>query len=313
MKLVQITDIHLFSDPAGCMAEWPGRPTLQSLSVVLDDILRRVPDLDALVVSGDVADSGLDAEAYVTLRMELERRGRGLLQRTHVIPGNHDRRAPLLAAFPNCERTHANVDDADAAGDERIDASFVASMNDGDGEWRLIGLDSGGTSSAPSLSSVQLQRLADELDDARHRDKRTLLFMHHAPVAVGHFFDSPFPDAVLASLEETLRGSKRVEAVLAGHNHYECEAEFAGLPVLVCPSTACQYATNPANKKWMVASAAPDHTHVAGIDPQAPVYHRDNPLMVPGYRIVEAMGCGALNSHCVWVPDAARVGVAAAL
>jgi hypothetical protein len=81
MKLVQITDIHLFGDRAGCMAEWPGRPTLQSLSVVLDDIQRRVPDLGALVVSGDVADSGLDTGAYVTLRRELEHRG---LERTHI-------------------------------------------------------------------------------------------------------------------------------------------------------------------------------------------------------------------------------------
>ena len=312
MKLVQITDIHLFSDRAGCMAEWPGRPTLQSLSVVLDDILRRVPDLDALVVSGDVADSGLDAGAYLTLRRELERRG-GLLERTHIIPGNHDRRAPLLAAFPECDGTRIHSDAVSQAGGELTEASFAASVHIANGEWRLIGLDSGGTSSAPTLSSAQLQRLSNELGDAQHRDKRTLLFMHHAPVAVGHYFDSPFPDTVLASLESTLRGSTRVEAFLTGHNHYEGEAEFAGLPVLVSPSTTCQYATNPADGSWMVASAAADHTHLAGIDPQAPAHHLANPLMVPGYRIVEGLPSGGLRSQCVWVPGAASVGVAAAL
>jgi Icc protein len=309
MKLVQITDIHLFGDRAGCMAEWPGRPTLQSLSLVLDDILRRVPDLDALVVSGDVADSGLDEGAYVTLRRELEHRG--LLERTHVIPGNHDRRAPLLAAFPECECTHLDGDNVGQTGDELVEASFAASVHTEEGEWRLIGLDSGGTSSAPTLSAGQLQLLARELADTRHDGKRTLLFMHHSPVAVGHFFDSPFTDTVLASLESTLHGSRRVEAILAGHNHYECKAEFVGLQVLVSPSTTCQYATNPSGE-WMVASAAADHTHIAGIDPQAPAHHPANPLMVPGYRIVEGLTSG-LRSQCIWVPSAASVGAAAAL
>ncbi len=311
MKLVQITDIHLFGDHSGCMAEWPGRPTLQSLSVVLDDIQRRAPDLDALVVSGDVADSGLDAGAYITLRRELQRRG--LLERTHVIPGNHDRRAPLLAAFPECKCTHLDGDEVDKTGSESVEASFAASVHTEDGEWRLIGLDTGGTSSAPSLSARQLQLLAGELGDTQHYGKRTLLFMHHAPVAVGHFFDSPFPATVLTLLESTLCGSKRVEALLAGHNHYECKAEFGGLPVLVSPSTNCQYATNPSGGEWMVASAAADHTHLAGIDPQAPVHHPANPLMAPGYRIVEGLASGGLRSQCVWVTSAASVGAAAAL
>ena len=220
MKLVQITDIHLFSDRAGCMAEWPGRPTLQSLSVVLDDILRRVPDLDALVVSGDVADSGLDAGAYLTLRRELERRG-GLLERTHIIPGNHDRRAPLLAAFPECEGTRIHSDAVSQAGGELTEASFAASVHIANGEWRLIGLDSGGTSSAPTLSSAQLQRLSNELGDAQHRDKRTLLFMHHPPSAVGHYFDSPFE----GQLDPVLRGSGRVDGIFCGHVHWEASVD----------------------------------------------------------------------------------------
>lgn len=46
------------------------------------------------------ADSGLDEQAYFTLRSELARRGSAPLRRAHIIPGNHDRRAPLLSAFP---------------------------------------------------------------------------------------------------------------------------------------------------------------------------------------------------------------------
>lgn len=144
MKVVQITDLHLGADPGFCMAEWPGRPTLASLSLVLDAIQRTVPDLDALVVTGDVADSGLDEQAYFTLRSELARRGGSLLKRTHVIPGNHDRRAPLLAAFPVCEASGAE-------GEPEL--SFSASVCSGGEEWRLVGLDSGGASYGPPSHS----------------------------------------------------------------------------------------------------------------------------------------------------------------
>jgi Icc protein len=306
MKVVQITDIHLFGDESGCMAEWPGRPTLASLSLVLDDVLRTAPDLDALVVSGDVADVGTDDGAYFTLRQELERRG--LLALSHVIPGNHDRRAPLLTAFPACQSDPGLADGGDC------EVSFAVSVHATDGEWRLVGLDSGGAGAAPTLSMSQLQRLENELGDAHHAGKRTLLFMHHSPVAVGHYFDSPFADTVREPLESILRDSgRRVDALFTGHNHYESESEIVGVPVYVAPSTACQYATNPADERqWMVASAASDHSHLGGIDPQAPVHHLENALMPPGYRIIESdPSSRQLVTHCVWVPEAAKVGVAA--
>jgi 3',5'-cyclic AMP phosphodiesterase CpdA len=51
------------------------------------------------VISGDMVNNGADdPAAYKVLREELA--GRELAGRTHVIPGKHDRRAPLLEAFP---------------------------------------------------------------------------------------------------------------------------------------------------------------------------------------------------------------------
>jgi len=317
MKIAQITDIHLGGTPDFCMAEWPGRPTLASLSLVLDDIQRTVPDLDALVVTGDIADLGLDDPGgYMTLRRELERRGGGLLQRSFIIPSNHDRRAPLLEAWPECR----SDPQADRSASADPDVSFYASVPSADGEeWRLVGLDSGGRSfllpeearSGPTLAPSQLQGLADELSDGQHEGKRTLLFMHHAPVAVGHYFDSPFAESVRGSLESMLRESGRVEAIFTGHVHYACQGELAGLPIYASPSTCCQYTTNPADGEWMVASSASDHTHPAGIDPQAPT--RGHSLVPPGYRIIEADGDGAVETRCVWVAEAADVGAAASL
>ena len=109
VKVVQITDLHLFSNHghdahppeySNGVLQTAGRPpTHASLSAVLDDIQCTVPDLDALVISGNMVDNGADdPAAYKVLRKELA--GRELAGRTHVIPGNHDRQAPLLEAFP---------------------------------------------------------------------------------------------------------------------------------------------------------------------------------------------------------------------
>lgn len=81
MTVVQITDLHLFSDPRASLPELPDRPTLASLAGVLNHIERNVPHLDALVISGDIAATRDDEGAYGNLRQQLAKRG-GLLSRT---------------------------------------------------------------------------------------------------------------------------------------------------------------------------------------------------------------------------------------
>lgn len=159
------------------------------------------------------------------------------------------------------------------------------------------------------------RRMSDELGDKRHANKKTLLFMHHAPVPVvskhreQHYFSSTFMDDVreplLSILDDSTGG--RVQGIFTGHVHGECSAHFAGIPVYTSPSTCCQYTTNPKDGQWMVA---PVSTHSASADPQAPTYDPRHPLQVPGFRVIEADVSGVLSTRVVWVFEAARVGVA---
>eukprot|EP01046_Picozoa_sp_COSAG06_P040842 COSAG06_NODE_4985_length_3806_cov_2.019153_2_plen_213_part_00 len=190
MRVVQITDLHLYSDLGG--SDDPTHPVhAASLAAVLDDIQANVPELDAIVISGDIAattgKTALDELAYSNLRRELEGRA-GLLERTFMIPGNHDHRHLMLRTFPEC----CEADGADGALDDRAAAAdgdadlgllFTASV----GAWRLVGLDSravSGSGLEPQLPPLQLERLRQELADPSHQDKRTILFMHHPPIPV---------------------------------------------------------------------------------------------------------------------------------
>jgi Icc protein len=298
MRVIQITDLHLFSDREESLPEHPGRPTHASLAAVLDHIEAHAGDFDALVVSGDIAaNSGcepLDELAYSHLRKELERRGgAALLARTHVIPGNHDCRASLLKHFPACQ--------ADQMG-PKTEVSFAASVAAASGseEWRLVGLDSGGKKERPEIGPSQMQRLREELDNSRHQGKPTLLFMHHPPVAVGAYFDTPHPADPVSVLDYTpwqtptdipsnpealaaaAAAGGRVKAIVCGHVHWEGTGQLGGTPVLTSPATCCQYmAKAKDHDAWMV-TAHP-----------------------PGYRVIESVAGepGRVQSRVVWVTD----------
>jgi len=295
MRVVQITDLHLFSDREGSLPEHPGRPTHASLAAVLDHIEAHAGNFDALVVSGDIAaNSGcepLDELAYSHLREELGRRGgAALLARTHVIPGNHDCRASLLKHFPTCQ--------ADQMG-SKTEVSFAASVAAASGseEWRLVGLDSGGKEERPEIGPSQLQRLRDELDDPRHQGKATLLFMHHPPVAVGAYYDTPHSADPVSAVDytpwqtptdtpsdadalATAAAGGRVKAIVCGHVHWEGTGQLGGMPVLSSPATCCQYMAKAGDHDAWMVTAHP-----------------------PGYRVIESVAGepGRLNSRVVWV------------
>jgi 3',5'-cyclic-AMP phosphodiesterase len=176
---------------------------------------------DLLVASGDLVDAGTPAE-YARLRE--------LLSRVRVplclMPGNHDRRAPLRQAFADHDylgrdgRMHYHRDVRGL----RIIAldSVIEGRDDGD------------------LDEVQLHWLDALLDE--QPQQAALVFLHHPPVATG--FSRMDRIAVAAQSAERLggiiAGHPQVRAVLCGHVHRSAQAAWHGTLVSVCPSTAFQ-------------------------------------------------------------------------
>lgn len=176
---------------------------------------------DLLMLSGDLADEGVLPE-YQRLRTMLAAVRIPLC----LIPGNHDRRAPLRQAF-------ADHDCLGTSGRMHYHRDIRG--------LRLIALDSviEGRESG-DLDTAQLQWLEKLLHDEPAQP--AVIFLHHPPVVTGFSrMDrmSVAPEGV-TRFGELIAGSARVRGIFCGHVHRSVQVVWRGVPVSVCPSTAFQ-------------------------------------------------------------------------
>jgi 3',5'-cyclic AMP phosphodiesterase CpdA len=212
LLLAQLSDLHI-----GATAE-EADPLPRLESVV--EAVRALPNpVDAVLVSGDLSDDGSE-ESY--------RLARPLFDRfdcpVHVLPGNHDDRARLRAAFG-----------LPGAGDEPV--NYTAEV----GELRLVLLDSNVPGQDPGrFGPRDLAWLDERLGEEPERP--TLLAVHHTPLATG----LPGWDAInlAAADREALAGvvarHPQLRGIVGGHLHRIAAASLAGRPVLSAPSTYLQ-------------------------------------------------------------------------
>lgn len=90
-KLLVFSDIHMTTEGT----RFCGRDPLSMLRAALEHALSRHGDAEAILLLGDLTEHGTRAE-YARLTEALARISIPILP----IPGNHDRRDPLLNAFP---------------------------------------------------------------------------------------------------------------------------------------------------------------------------------------------------------------------
>jgi Icc protein len=193
--VAHLTDCHVGATDA------PAR-----LRRALDHLARCDPPPDVVVLSGDVADHGLDAE-YAELV--------GLLADVRVplvvCPGNHDVREAYERHLGASERV--------------VDV----------GPYRLVALDS--LVAAPPGGRIDHGELSDAslalLDEALAAGRPTFVVLHHPPVPVHVDLMDPIRLRDPERLEAVLRRHRGVVAVLVGHAHTMAATTFAGLPVLV--------------------------------------------------------------------------------
>lgn len=211
MLIAQISDVHI-----GFERNHPDEPNLQRLNRVLDRILALDPLPDLLIASGDLTEFG-DEESYRILAGALGR----CPMPVKLMPGNHDLRAALKAVFP----------------DAPLPGGFLQQVVESEG-LRLILLDTleegrhGG-----AFCEVRAAWLAEAL--AAAPDTPTLIFVHHPPQSVGIPWMDPSPtEPWIARLKAALAGQSQVIALASGHVHLSSHTSWAGLPLLICPSTA---------------------------------------------------------------------------
>jgi Icc protein len=218
MLIAQISDLHIVRPGKDL---YGGVDTASYLERAVAAVAAHQPAPELVLVTGDLVDKGAPEE-YARLRAILER----LPMPYRLIPGNHDARDALRAAFPD----HAYL--AGAAG-------FISYAIE-EFPLRLIGLDSldvgrvGGC-----LCDTRLNWLDRQL--ARAPQRPTMIFLHHVPFRTGvtHFDEQAFIGA--DGFAAVVRRHPQVEKVVAGHVHRSMSMRWAGTVFSTCPSTAHQF------------------------------------------------------------------------
>ena len=210
--LAQFSDLHVCD-------EWEGVDPLVRLERVVEAVRSLPNPVDAVVVTGDLTDDGSE-ENY--------RRVRGRLERfdapAYVLPGNHDDRRNLRAAF-----------NLAGNGDEPINYSVTI------GELRLVAFDSiVPGQDAGEYDQERLRWLDQELD--RHNDAPTLLALHHPPLPTG----LPEWDAInltpadREAMAAIAAKHPQLLAIIGGHLHRTAAGTLAGCSVFSAPSASLQ-------------------------------------------------------------------------
>jgi 3',5'-cyclic-AMP phosphodiesterase len=212
VRIAQISDLHI--KPPGSLAY--GRvDTAKALERCVAALKEFDPAPDLVVISGDLADTPLAAE-YDYLKRLL-----APLKLPFVgIPGNHDSRELMRAAFPL-------AGDAPASGplNQKIEL----------GELDLLLLDS----SVPGkphgeLDASTLQWLETIL--AACIDRPALVFLHHPPFKTGIWHMDRQNLINAGDLAPIIRRHARVQLIAAGHVHRATLTMFAGVQATICPA-----------------------------------------------------------------------------
>lgn len=225
MRILHLSDTHLDRSDT---PNKHGVNATRSLRRMLAD-LEQVRALDAVVVSGDIADDG-SLEAYVAARDLVG--GFAAERNVPVIysTGNHDERQAFAKALGSGHLGPDGSDRADALVPSAENERAAVSLVDG---CRFITLDSLVPGKGYGrISPTQLDWLRDVLRTPAPRG--SVLVFHHPPVTLDVAVQRALGLQNPEELAEAVRGSD-VRLILCGHFHLQILGFLETVPVWVTP------------------------------------------------------------------------------
>jgi Icc protein len=197
-----VSDTHLIRDKDGLV--WGHNPAAN-----LSSVMAALPDVDVIVVTGDVAEDGTN-QAYrlagsLTFRSGTPR---------YVLPGNHDDADQMSRVF-------GAIDDVRAV-----------TLSD---QWSMVLVNTQWIGHESGLVPDGALRLLDET--LQRLESYAVLCMHHPPIS-----PCTAPDCGLEDAERLLRvlENSPVRAVISGHVHQVFEVRHQGIAFFGAPSTLGQ-------------------------------------------------------------------------
>jgi Icc protein len=225
LRIVQITDTHLYADPEGRLL---GLNTRHCLDSVIELMLQSPPP-DVIVASGDLAHDG-SPSAYRQLRSSLARTG----VPAYCLPGNHDDTRNL--------REHLSEGGCHCVRELVVNG------------WQLLFLDSTVTGSdAGHLASAELSWLESTLGS--RPSTPAVIWLHHQPLAIGSAWLDQMKVDNGHTLLALLDHHPQVRAVVWGHVHQVVDRQRNGVRLLASPSSCAQFM--PGSERFAVEQIPP--------------------------------------------------------
>lgn len=207
-----MTDTHILDKPGTI---FHGLDTKESFESVLSASLARDPDIDFILLTGDISQTG-SRDSYTLFQSSIN----SVDLPIYCIPGNHDTPEFLQEVIPTCPNDSVSTIDL--------------------GPFSLILLDSRVQNEEYGLlSSRCLEQLGDYLSN--NQDQFNIIAIHHPPMSI----HSEWLDKI------GLRNKKQFLTLLShyswktlllfGHVHQEVDQEIDGLRLLSTPSTCYQF------------------------------------------------------------------------
>ncbi|WP_028694996.1 3',5'-cyclic-AMP phosphodiesterase [Pseudomonas cremoricolorata] len=226
VHVVQLTDPHLFADPAGGLL---GVNTRDTLRHVVQQVRREQAQIDLLLCTGDLSQDG-SAASYAAFAELTD----GLAPLSRWLPGNHD--APQVMA---------------AIGQHTL----IQAVTD-IGAWRVLMLNSAVAGATHGLLADDQLALLDQALGAAG-DRHCLVCLHHQPVDIGCAWIAPIGLRNAEQLFAVLARHVQVRALLWGHIHQPWDERRNGVRLLATPSTCIQFAA--ASEAFQVSEESPGY------------------------------------------------------
>ena len=227
MKLLQVTDTHLFSEADGCLL---GVNTLDSFHAVIEEIKTQDIEFDAVLVTGDISQDH-SIRSYQRFEQGITYLGKPCFW----LPGNHDYKLSMDSIIPSVQ-VHA-------------DTHVLVGEH-----WQVVLLDSQ-VEGVPHgrLSDSQLKYLDEKLANNAHL--HTLILIHHHPVFVGSEWIDQHSLHDADMLWAVVSKHNNVKAILGGHVHQDFNQLISGVRVMTTPSTCVQF--KPNSKDFLLDTLTP--------------------------------------------------------
>ena len=238
--IAQLSDIHV--RPRGVLyQDLVDSNAMFARAIETLNRLNPVPNL--VLITGDLTDEG-SPEEYEALRELLA----PLKHTFAVMPGNHDDRDHLRAAFadhfwlPAEDELHFGID---------VGAVRILAL-----DTSVPGLHHG------ELSLASLMWLERELAANVHRP--VVIAMHHPPFVTGIPYLDLYGLRDVDAFVEIVSRYDNIDRIVAGHVHRSMQTRIGSVPILTCPSTTTQIALR----------VEPDAEPASYLEPPAFMLHR---------------------------------------